>query len=167
MAELTEWVRRLVTLVVVFSFLELLAPPNSLKRYVRLVVGFLILTTVLGPLVALVRGDEALRRAAGGILDEALPRLPEGPDAASRLLETNRRLQNALLAERLAAYLQSELETSAKVRVGVAVRVDGAGSVTRINLAVPEGWGERLRGQAAALAGVEPERIAVLEEAIP
>ncbi|MDI6870019.1 MAG: stage III sporulation protein AF [Bacillota bacterium] len=162
---LVEWVRRLVLLVIVVSFLELLAPPNNLRRYVRLVTGFLVLTAVLAPLVALVRGGDVLGRIA-----EAVElRLPTGNDSrpASGLAETDRQLQNALFSRQLTTYLEQELAETAGGRVGVAVRVDGRGALEGVMLATPPGRGARVRARAAALTGLEAGKILVVEEAIP
>lgn len=160
MATLTEWVRRLVLLVIVASFLELLAPENALKRYVRLAVGLLVLTAVLTPLLTLVRGEDVVPRL----------RQAEGfgwAEAPAALSETNRRLENSLLAEQLTAYLETELGKAAGSRVGVSVRVGGAGAVARVTIAAPPGRGTQLKARAAALTGLTPEQIVVVEEAIP
>ncbi len=167
METLSEWVRRLVLLVLVMSFLELLAPPNGLKRYVRLVVGFLVLTAVLAPLVALVRGGDVLRRVS----EAAEAPLPVGRAGGGRtvphLAEAEQRLRNDLFARQVAAYLERALAGEAGGRVGVMVRVERSGALGRITLTAPPGQGPRLRKRASALAGVGEDRILVVEEAIP
>ncbi|HHW14269.1 MAG TPA: stage III sporulation protein AF [Firmicutes bacterium] len=165
MATLMEWVRHLVLLVVLISFFELLAPKNALQPYVRLVGGLVILAAVVSPLVALVRGDDLWRRAAeSGGRWSAEAALPSSPPA---LAETERRLRNELFAARLAAYLEEELTKAAGRRVRAAVRVSGNGRVERVTLAVPPGTGKDLRRRAAALSGLDPAHVWVVEEAIP
>jgi stage III sporulation protein AF len=164
---LSEWVRRLVLLVLVLSFLELLAPPNGLKKCVRLVAGFLVLTAVMEPLVALVRGGDVLRQV--GEL-AGLSRWDGRADrsrTAPELAQADQQLRNDLFARRVAAYLERALAGEAGGRVGVAVRVEPSGALARITLTAPPGQGPRLRRRAAALAGVAEKRILVVEEAIP
>lgn len=172
MAALSDWVRRLALLVIVVGFLELLAPSNGLKRYVRLVAGFLVLTAVLSPLLALVKGGDFVERAsgaAGQLLTEGRGRriwTAGGSGSGGSLPETNRLLQNELLADRLSAYLETELGKEAGSRVGVAVRVSGQGVVERVSLTVPPGTAGRVARRAAALSGLSREQILVIEEAI-
>lgn len=165
MATLLEWVRHLVLLVVLVSFFELLAPKNALRPYVRLVGGLVILAAVATPLVELVRGEGVWQRAAE--LAERWSPVSAGPSSAPALAETERRLRNALLAEKLAAYLEEELAQTAGGRVRAAVRVEGDGRVARVTLVAPPGSGEELRRRAAALSGVEAGQVWVVEEAAP
>lgn len=173
MAALTDWIRRVALLVIAVGFLELLAPGNGLKRYVRLVTGFLVLTAVLSPFLALIKGGDIVERASGA----ASLLVPEGTGGATKggaggsaagrsLSETNRRLENELLADRLSTYLEKELAKEAGDRVGVAVRVAGQGVVERVTLTVPPGTAKRLADRAAALSGLGKDQIRVIEEAI-
>lgn len=167
METLSGWVRQLVLLVLVVSVLELIAPANGLRKYVRLVVAFLVLTAVLAPLVALVRGDDLVRQ----VMEAAELGFPTGSGGSSGApaspVETDQRLRNDLFARQVAAYLRQELSGEAGGRIGVTVRVEGEGVIERITLTTPPGQGSRLRGRASALTGVEKERIVVVEEAIP
>ncbi len=56
---LSQWVKNLITLVFVVTFLEMLTPDNDLKKFTRVVVGFFVLVAVISPLLDLVRGGAA------------------------------------------------------------------------------------------------------------
>lgn len=52
-----EWVRDLVILVIFVSVIEMLLPGGALKKYVKIVLGFFILLTVLNPILHLLKAD--------------------------------------------------------------------------------------------------------------
>lgn len=53
-------VQNLIVIVVLAVFLEILLPAGEMKRYVKLVMGLLVIITVLGALGSLFRGNWAL-----------------------------------------------------------------------------------------------------------
>lgn len=54
---LKDWVRDLVIIVIFANLLEMLLPDSSMRKYLKLVMGFFILLTVLNPLLALLHAD--------------------------------------------------------------------------------------------------------------
>jgi len=116
MAAVTEWVRTLVVLVVLASLLELLLPMGSMKRFVRLTMGLLILLGVARPVVGLLGGEVAfdpdlLRDSAAG-----LPSMNEIMAEAHRFQERSR----ALLAAEVEERLRRQAESAARAVDGVA-----------------------------------------------
>lgn len=57
MAYLASWIQQLVLAVILATFLDLLLPSNAMQRYVRLVMGLLILMLILSPLLTLLKSD--------------------------------------------------------------------------------------------------------------
>jgi stage III sporulation protein AF len=55
MAAITDWVRNIVMVVLFATFLELLLPTSGMQRFVRVIMGLLILLAVLGPAVDLLQ----------------------------------------------------------------------------------------------------------------
>ncbi len=51
LAAVTDWVRNIVMVVLFASFLELLLPSSGMQRFVRVIMGLLILLAILGPVV--------------------------------------------------------------------------------------------------------------------
>ncbi|OIJ16869.1 stage III sporulation protein AF [Anaerobacillus alkalilacustris] len=47
---LTEWISNIILLILLATILELLLPNSSLQRYVKMVVGLLLLVIILNPL---------------------------------------------------------------------------------------------------------------------
>lgn len=53
MSWLKEWIRNIVVLVLFAGFMELLLPSNNMKRFVQVIVGLFVLTTLLEPFAML------------------------------------------------------------------------------------------------------------------
>ncbi len=54
---LTEWISNIILLILLATILELLLPNSSLQRYVKMVVGLLILVAILNPLFSIFSKD--------------------------------------------------------------------------------------------------------------
>jgi stage III sporulation protein AF len=57
MAMLILWLKKIILLVLLATFLDLLLPNNVYNKYVKLVMGLLILLTLLSPILDLFRKD--------------------------------------------------------------------------------------------------------------
>lgn len=51
------WLREIILVVLLASFVEMLLPSKSMERYARLVLSLLVLLTMLSPIVSLLKGD--------------------------------------------------------------------------------------------------------------
>lgn len=51
MAEITEWVKSIVMVVLFATFLEFLLPASSMQRFVRVIMGLFIMLSILNPLI--------------------------------------------------------------------------------------------------------------------
>jgi stage III sporulation protein AF len=166
MDSIREWVRNLTLLIILASFLELLVPQNSMKRYIKLVMGLVILLGILNPVFALLRQEVTINV---GLLD---PEIPRGA-SLSEILRQGETFRQAAEAQGLRAFqikVEREAERQALTVEGVAAAVATArvalpgrepgqeSEILEIQMAIqlgpnPEGRGE---GQVAA---VEPIRI--------
>jgi len=57
MAWLGGWLREIILVVLMAAFVEMLLPSKSMERYARLVLSLLVLLTMLGPIISLLKGD--------------------------------------------------------------------------------------------------------------
>lgn len=135
MEALKEWVRSLVMLVILASILELLLPMNSMKKFVRMTMGLLIVLGVVRPVVGLlgrpVDVDPGLLVGSG----ESLPSMHEIMAEADRFKQKNQ----ALVMQEAEARLSAEGRAAAR-------KVDGV-SDARISL------------QLAPVSGAEGYRV--------
>ncbi|MGO4107354.1 stage III sporulation protein AF [Paenibacillus sp. YAF4_2] len=56
-AWLSDWLRDIIAVIMLATFVELLLPNKSMQRYARLVIGLLILLTIMSPILRLLQGD--------------------------------------------------------------------------------------------------------------
>lgn len=56
-AYLSEWLKKLILLVLIASFVDLILPNSAIQRYARMTIGLLIILTMLSPLLALFNLD--------------------------------------------------------------------------------------------------------------
>ncbi|GAB6990421.1 stage III sporulation protein AF [Paenibacillus pini] len=64
MTWLSGWLREVIMIVILASFIDLLLPSRSMERYVKLVMSLLILLTLLGPLIKLLTDSPASQLSA-------------------------------------------------------------------------------------------------------
>lgn len=62
---LREFVRNLLVIVVLATFLQLILPPGSMRRYANLALGLVVVLTLLGPILALTRTSWDMNQLLG------------------------------------------------------------------------------------------------------
>lgn len=50
---LTEWLRQLITVLLLAGFIEMLIPDNNLKKPVKLVIGLIVMVIMIQPLITI------------------------------------------------------------------------------------------------------------------
>jgi len=131
LAWLSDWLKQLLAVVLLASVVELLLPGNSFHRYMRLVLGLLILLAMLSPVMALVRGDPSRLldrsiRSWEASSRNAAPGMPtlEDIERDARKLQEARQREAALLAARnLEFSMEEELRREAGID-GARVKVE-------------------------------------------
>jgi stage III sporulation protein AF len=53
-----EWIKHIVLLILMATFLDLILPNSSMRKYVKLVVGFLLILLILTPILHLFKYDQ-------------------------------------------------------------------------------------------------------------
>ncbi|MED4609729.1 stage III sporulation protein AF, partial [Paenibacillus validus] len=57
---LSGWLKSVVLVILIATFVDLLLPNQSMQRYVKTVISMFLLLTLLQPLLSLLRSDAAL-----------------------------------------------------------------------------------------------------------
>ncbi|HET7627504.1 MAG TPA: stage III sporulation protein AF [Bacillales bacterium] len=105
---LTEWIKGIILLILLAVVLELLLPNNSLQRYVRLVVGLLLLLALLNPVLSILDAD----------VDEWVEKMTRRPaisgsEMKNTIKNTKREIQashRAYIEKQVAVQLKNEAE---------------------------------------------------------
>ena len=177
MGAITAWVRGIVLLVLAVTFLEMLVPRSSLKKFVDMVMGLAVIGAMVSPLVNLgmgyLSGELASSRAlALPTSSKAAWGIEQPPDAqaiASRLTETviEAKVREALSRSFAEGRFSWEVQAS----------VDLNGSLESVTVSVGSGSGSSyghegspFPGESAiaatlsAVLGIDPRMVIVRQE---
>lgn len=146
MEALSAWVKHLIFLVLFAAFLDLLLPNQSMRSFLRVVVGLCIMAAVLQPLVSFI--EEGAQ--AGGAPAMGAAQAKEGapyaaPDDRLKRLkyaayrrELERQIQATAMAEPSVALAKAQVTLSARAET------DPRGGIERVDLWIaPDGAREK------------------------
>lgn len=163
MTWLASWIQQLILVVIMATFLELLLPNNAMQRYVRLVMGFVILLLIVSPILTVIKRDwsvnaffasEDTRSAAG------MASLPEIEERTRALQEKQQVWIEETVQSRLEQEITAEIEKEFPLEVeGLTVLLadeghDAEKGIQHIALAIA-----RKDERANRVEPVEPVRI--------
>ncbi|MEX2414931.1 MAG: stage III sporulation protein AF [Paenibacillaceae bacterium] len=118
-AWLSGWLRDIVLIILLATFVDLLIPNNSLQRYVKVVVSLIILLTILSPVISFLKEERAVNQA----LEQASGK-KDGSQALNLILSNGAKLKSendrssTLLAEQQVGKMMKEsLESSLPLEV--------------------------------------------------
>ena len=66
---LSQWLERIIILVLLATFLDMLLPNTPLQRYVKLVMGLLILLAIITPIMQMFQNDLTPEKIAARCVD--------------------------------------------------------------------------------------------------
>lgn len=159
---LKEWVRHLVTLVILAATLEMALPMGNMKRYVKLTMGLLILFAMISPWATLLRSPMQipwnLTEPEGG----ALPSLSQVMTAAREFGDKQQALAMAGAEEEMATKLRQALLALPGLRdVQVAVKLNASGTVEAVEVVANPGAQGSVKPVQPVTVGGKPEPEAV------
>jgi len=67
---LRSWATNVVTVAIFVTFLEILLPSNSMKRYIRMIIGLLIIYVIINPFINLINKDINIEREVFANIDK-------------------------------------------------------------------------------------------------
>ncbi|EGK14325.1 hypothetical protein HMPREF9374_0286 [Desmospora sp. 8437] len=117
---LSGWLKQIVILVLIAVFMDLLLPNNSMERYVKLVMGLLIILSILSPIFQWIRQDLDLTQLAFDTTqmeEKGLPSLSGIQEESKRLTKTQDRLVREEAQRRLEQTITKEVEQRFQVKV--------------------------------------------------
>jgi stage III sporulation protein AF len=54
----SDWIRQIILIIFIATFIDLLLPSSSLERYVKLIMGLIIIVSILQPVLQLILRDD-------------------------------------------------------------------------------------------------------------
>ena len=153
---LSDWLKQILAVVLLASVVDLLMPGKSFHRYMRFVLGLLILLAMLGPVLKLVRDDPSVLLENGmrgweAASRRAAPDMP-GLEEIQRRAEELRARRDMQAADLAARGLEAEIEAALARHPGMpAARAD-----VMLGGHAAAG-GPAIQGVTITLSGAEPE----------
>jgi stage III sporulation protein AF len=116
---ISEWLKQIIILVLIATFIDLLLPNNALDRYVKLVMGLLIIMAILTPIFQLLSEKYdlsalAFTHASHG---ERLASLQQIREQGERLKTT----QDRLIQEQSSKQMELSIKEQVEQKFGVEV----------------------------------------------
>lgn len=57
---LSKWISSIITVMIFISFIEILMPNSRMKKYLNLILGFIVIIVILNPLISLLNSEDVL-----------------------------------------------------------------------------------------------------------
>ncbi|MFV8827960.1 stage III sporulation protein AF [Alkalihalobacterium sp. APHAB7] len=119
MSFLTEWLTNIIIFILLATILELLLPNSSMQRYVKMVVGLLLLVIILNPLLSIFSKD----------INDILPNFSNDKHISEKSLENSierkkieiERGQRAYISEQMAVPMKRQVEEELVAKFDVEV----------------------------------------------
>lgn len=174
---LTGWLKSIILVILLATFVELLLPNQSMQRYVKTVMSLFLLLTLLQPVLSLFEKyggveqllEDALFQSGNGGAAQTMESMPAIRQQAEALKKTQQTQARSLAETQAAGLMKSRIEQTLGVQVRsihVTTGTDEAGQtvLTGVKIAVdPEPAAKPLRpgikgSDAKPGAGVEEVR---------
>ncbi len=130
---LSDWLRHLVMIILLAAFLDLILPTTSMQKYVRTVLGLIVMLTMLNPITALIQTHFNLNaletRITGPLFGSSMPWQTSS--------NANKSSGNVTFQTDLSATLREEVQSGLgvslqSVQVGTRSSADGTPVVTGV-----------------------------------
>lgn len=119
MSLLASWIQQLIVAVILATLLDLLLPNNTMQRYVRFVMGLMILTIILSPLFSLLKNDWSPEQWFA-LSDEVSGEL-ESLSEIEHKVENLNKVQEALIRENVQSRMERALGEAVERQFAVTV----------------------------------------------
>lgn len=171
---LSAWLKQIVILVLIATFLDLLLPNNALDRYVKLVMGLLIILAMLSPILYLLNEEwdftalnleNHLQQEEGAM--ESLDRIQqEGESLASGREGIVREQVEQQLAEEIGSEVSERFKRKV-IAIDVKLQVDDEGAadgIEKVQMTVSTAQAEDKRQRVDSVDEVAPVIVDVEEK---
>ncbi len=135
MAWLSSWLKEVIMVVLLASFVDLILPSRSMERYVKLVLSLLILLTLLGPLIKILTDAADIKIAA---VFNGMNQSHEagGKGSLQQIMDEAKQLQTRQQKQSLE---WAAREVAAKMKDQIRKESGEQGADVAVVLAMPEG----------------------------
>ncbi|WJH34295.1 stage III sporulation protein AF [Paenibacillus sp. CC-CFT747] len=165
MSWLSGWLKELIVIIMLASFVDLLLPSRSMERYVKTVISLFILLVLLSPvfklfqtgwdpdkLIPTVESSQKALAVGGRVTDGGMQELSAILEQADKLKETNAAQAKRLVETQLSGSIQAGIERSLNLRVAEVTSAAELNDANRMEIKSVQVWlkpGELKAGRKA------------------
>ncbi len=143
-AFLSNWLKEIVLLILIATFMDLLLPNRSMERYVKLVMGLVIILAILTPIISLLNKNVDLSKLSltdGNLVPGEMTSLESIHASGEELKKTQDRLvieeTERRIAEQIATEINEEFEVSVLEKyVVMEAATDKRMGIEQVNLTI-------------------------------
>ncbi|MCT4565278.1 MAG: stage III sporulation protein AF [Maledivibacter sp.] len=147
------WIKNIVTVIILMSFLEILVPNGKIKKYLKLIFGFIVMLIILNPIINFINNNDELENEVFKISNELTKK---------EYSFINSNIENKQI-EQLASLYKNRIEEDIVFRVESKYDV----RVTRVNVEIDSSTEEKM-GEIKGLELIVTEKKEkTKQEAIP
>lgn len=85
-----DWIRQIVLILFIATFIDLLLPNSSLERYVKLVMGLIIIMAILQPILQLILKEDSWNKIAASFSTaESMPTMSSFEEIETKSKQIN------------------------------------------------------------------------------
>ncbi|RNB81147.1 stage III sporulation protein AF [Brevibacillus fluminis] len=168
---LSLWLKKIILLVLLAAFLDLILPNTNLQRYVKMVMGLIILLTIMSPLFTIFNLSQDQLALKMSRYQQEMTNTTDSDikGLTNRILSTQDEQAHQYVQEQMEAMIREQVKESygvelAQVNVNIEKK-DQAARIASIDLVVAE-QGEKpsVERVTPVIKPIEPVRIEVGQE---
>jgi len=143
MVALNKWIYTIVVAMVFVTFVEILLPSNAMKKYTRVILGLLIMTIILNPLLSFIKRDFSLSGYSFKFQSEldSIYIKKQGMDYSDKQSQEVAKLFRQNLEKQMEEQIRKELkDKELKVTIDIVndVKSDKFGDINKVNIFVED-----------------------------
>lgn len=133
MSIITGWITNIIVLILLATVLELLLPNSNMQRYVKMVIGLMLMAVILSPILTIFTKDFDAMLKSAALTDST-------PDVR---MENQIESKKSEIQASNAAYIEEQMAVQMKSQVEKELRDQFNLEITQVGLELQEGKGEK------------------------
>ena len=133
MAVITGWITNIIVLILLATVLELLLPNSNMQRYVKMVIGLMLMAVILSPILTIFTKDFDSMLRSAALTDST-------PDVR---MENQIESKKSEIQASNAAYIEEQMAVQMKSQVEKELRDQFNLEITHVGLELKDAEGEK------------------------
>lgn len=148
MAVITGWITNIIVLILLATVLELLLPNSNMQRYVKMVIGLMLMAVILSPILTIFTKDFDSMLRSAALTDPT-------PDVR---MENQIESKKSEIQASNAAYIEEQMAVQMKSQVEKELRDQFNLEITHVGLELKDAEGEKNIEQIAVTVSKAVEK---------